>query len=225
MDAVSGFRLAQRVGALIMLLLVVWTMPALAKKGEVAGPASKAISFRTIEGSPLQVRVGEDHSFQIFNSDVPGVGQVYPSGTSSTADMGWFVRVDGALHAPDFRNHSGTATGDLGSYTAYTPQSLGNVSGSGTAANPYSLTVATALASTGLVATEQVTYVNGRNYFVKRLTLKNNGSSSKSVKLYLGADIYLAASDSGVPYRVAASGSIGGQNCATPATYSILFIP
>ena len=220
---VTGLRRAAVI--MVVILLGGVALPALAKKGEVTGPASKAVTFKTIAGSPLQIRVGEDHSFQIFNSEVPGVGQVYPSGTSSTADMGWFVRVDGALHAPDFRNHAGTATSGLGTYTAYTPQSLGNITGTGTAANPFALSVAAALGSTGLVATEQVTYVNGRNYFVKHLTVKNNSSSSKTLKVYLGADIYLAASDRGVPYRVAASGSIGGQNCTTPATYSILFIP
>ncbi|MCX7556158.1 pre-peptidase C-terminal domain-containing protein [Xanthomonadaceae bacterium JHOS43] len=211
--------------ALMWMTTVLLPAVALAEKGSRPAAGAKAVTFRTIEGSPLTVRIGEDHSFQIFNSAVPGYGQVFPTSASGTADMGWMIRAGSTLYTPDFSNHDGTATSSLGARTPYTPQSLGNISGSGTAGNPFSVSVSAALGSSGLVATEQVTYVNGRNYFVKRLTLKNNGSASQSVKIYLGADIYLAASDSGVPFRVAASGSIGGQNCTTPATYSILFIP
>ncbi|MFZ2235087.1 MAG: hypothetical protein WAV67_01800, partial [Dokdonella sp.] len=161
----------------------------------------------------------------VLNSAVPGVGQVYPSNSSGPADMGWLVRTTNTLYTPDFSAHGGTATSNLGTRTAYTPQTLSGVSGSGSSSSPYTVTVSGKLGSTGLVATEQVTYINGSNYFTKRFTLKNNSSSSQTIKVFLGADIYLAGSDSGVPYRIGTTGTTGGQNCANPATYSILFIP
>ncbi|MEO8460707.1 MAG: hypothetical protein ABI451_09275, partial [Dokdonella sp.] len=179
----------------------------------------------TIIGSPLKVIVGRDHSFQILNSAIPGIGQVYPSTSSGPGDMGWFVRMGSTLYSPDFSSHGGTATGNLGTRTPYTPQSLTGVTGSGSSSNPYAVSVGGALGSSGLVATEQVTYINGSNFFTKRFTLKNNSSTSQVVKIFLGADIYLAGSDSGVPFRIASSGITGGQNCTTPANYSILFIP
>jgi hypothetical protein len=43
--------------------------------------------------------------------------------------------------------------------------------------------------------------------------------------VFVGGDIYLADSDSGVAFREPNSGSPGGQDCSTPATYTILFIP
>ena len=59
---------------------------------------------RTITGSPLTIRVGSDYAFQIFNSSVPGVGQIYPSGSTGTANMGWFVQVGSASYTPNVNN-------------------------------------------------------------------------------------------------------------------------
>ena len=176
---------------------------------------------RTISGSPLQVHVGDDASFQIFNSAVPGQGQIYPTGATGTADMGIFVRRAGTLFAPDFANHQGTATGGLGTYTPWTPVSISAVSGAGTAASPFTVVVVNDAAATGLRMTMTVTYVNGENFFRKAMTFSS--ATAQTFDAFLGGDIYLAASDSGVPFTV--SGSVGGQDCATPPTYTILFIP
>ncbi len=179
-----------------------------------------------IMGNPLEIHVGDDASFQIFNSQIPGAGQIYPSGATDTADMGWFVRTTGTLYAPDFAEHpAGTATGSIGAYTAFTPVSLSGVTGGGTVASPFRVDVSGTLGASGLSANLQVLYVNGQNYFTKIFTLNNGSGAAQSVKIFLGADIYLASSDAGVPFLEPTSVSPGGQDCATPPTYTILLIP
>jgi hypothetical protein len=195
-----------------------------AKTATKAAGLTAAPVVTTIAGTPLEVHVGDDNSFQIFNSNVPGAGQVYPSSATGTADMGWFVRTADTLYAPNFAEHSGTATSNIGTYTAFTPGSLSAVAGSGSAADPFRVTVGSTLGASAIAATQQVQYVNGDNYFTKTLTLTNNGAA-QSVKIFLGADIYLANDDSGVPYLAAASTSPGGQDCGATPSYTILLIP
>ncbi|HEY0179659.1 MAG TPA: hypothetical protein VGC30_08505 [Dokdonella sp.] len=197
-----------------------------AKTAIVPTQVTAAPTVTVIDGDPLQVHVGSDNSFQIFNSQVPGSGQVYPTNATDTADMGWFVRTADTLYAPDFSEHpSGTATGGIGAYTAVTPGVLSGVSGSGSAADPFRVTVTSTLGASGITATQQVLYVNGQNYFTKVFTL-TNGGATQDLTIFLGADIYLAASDAGVPFLEPTSTSPGGQNCGKGAeTYTILLIP
>lgn len=178
-----------------------------------------------INGNPLQIHVGDDASFQVFNSQVPGSGQIFPTNATDTADMGWFVRTTTTLFAPNFGEHpSGSATAGIGTYTAFTPVSLSGVGGTGTAADPFQVTVVGTLTGSGLGFSLQVRYVNGDNFFTKIFTLTNQGAA-QTVNIYLGADIYLASSDAGVPFREPVSGSPGGQDCGTPPSYTILLIP
>ena len=198
-----------------------------AKNATLPAHVAAAPLVTVINGNPLQIHVGDDNSFQVFNSLVPGSGQIYPTDATDTADMGWFVRTaDNTLYAPNFGEHpSGTATGSIGSYIPFTPVSLSPVSGTGTSADPFRVTVNGTLGTSGLRANQQVLYVNGNNYFTKIFTLNNDGAT-QTVKIFMGADIYLAASDSGVPFLEPTSGSPGGQDClTTPPTYTILLIP
>ncbi|MEO7200660.1 MAG: hypothetical protein ABIY56_10655 [Dokdonella sp.] len=208
--------------------LMLCALPAFAAKAQHVDQVSGVLapSIATINGAPLRIVVGDEHSYQIFNSSIPGVGQMFPPGSAGTADMGWMVRVGSDLYAPDYAAHpSGSATGSLGIYTAFTPTGLSAVSGAGSAANPYRVTVTSALGGTGIVASEEVSYVDGQNYFEKQFTLTNNGAASQEVRIFLGGDIYLAGDDRGIPYLEAASSSPGGKDCGTPAEYFILFIP
>lgn len=208
-----------------MGLALLSSSSAAAKEATPPAHVTAAPVVTVINGSPLQVHIGDDSSFQVFNSQVPGSGQIYPTDATDTADMGWFVRSAGVLYAPNFAEHpSGTATGSIGTYTAFTPVSLSGVSGSGIASDPFRVTVNGTLGGSGLSATLQVQYVNGDNYFTKIFTLTNNGAA-QDVDIFLGADIYLASSDAGVPFQEPTSGSPGGQDCGSPPTYTILLIP
>lgn len=191
-------------------------------KGTIS-PIRGSVSQTNIVGNPLTINVADDNSFQVFTSQAPGAGQIYPN-NGNQADMGWFVRVGSALTAPAFSDHSaGTATGGLGAYTPFGARTVSAVSGNGSAATPFTVTVTGTAA--GMNATQVVTYVNGENFFRKTFTLNNPGSTPVTARVFLGSDIYLANSDSGTPFREPTSGSPGGQTCAgiTPV-YTILHI-
>lgn len=207
------------------LLAASYAAPVLSK--DVQRPSQvTAVPYTTISGSPLSIVIGAEHSFQVENSDIPGVGQIFPPTSTGPADMGWFVRDGATLYAPDFGNHeAGSATGGLGAFTPFTAQSQSAVSGDGSAANPFRVTTTTTLGSSGLTATDVVTYVNGDNYFIKQFSVINNSATAHDLRIFLAGDIYLAASDSGVPYFDATLSSPGGQDCASPASYFILLIP
>jgi hypothetical protein len=139
--------------------------------------------------------------------------------------MGVFVRIGTTLYAPNFGMHPcGSATGGLGASTAWTPVSLSSVTGSGTSADPFTVTVVGDAGATGLRLTMRVTYVNGDNFFRENFAFTSS-SATVNFNVYTGADIFLAASDSGVPFYDTTSGSPGGKDCGSPPTYTILFIP
>jgi len=215
----------------IPVLIAALAGPAAAEKaGHLPSRGGSEPAHATVAGSPLTILAGADHSFQILNAQVPGTGQIYPSQGTGLADMGWIVRAGGVLYGPDFQNHeAGTATGGLGTVTPYGAGSVSAVSGSGSDADPYVVVVDAPLAGSGLQSRQEVRYVNGRNYFSKRFTLTNTGAEPQSVSIYLGGDIYLAASDSGIPYLETASQSPGGRDCGGPrgssGGYYILYIP
>jgi len=175
----------------------------------------------TIEGDPLKINIAADGSFQVFNAAVPGRGQIFPTGCNY-GDMGIFADINGTLFAPAFGSHTcGTATGGLGTTTAWTPRSISNVQGAGEGPSPYTVTVS--LAGNGVSVVMTITYVNGDNFFRIRTSLSSTGN--RTVRLFLGADIYLASSDAGVFFFEPTLHAPGGVDCQVPATYHILLIP
>lgn len=210
------------------LLALLLATPLLAKD-HVPMPKSAlaAPTVRIINGTPLQINIGSDNSYQIFNSVVGGDGQFYPSGANQTADSGWFVRVGNTLYAPNFNEHpGGSATGSLGATVDFSETSLSAVAGAGTTASPFTVTVTTALGASGLTAVKTTSYVNGDSFYTERFRLVNGNAGPVPARIYLGSDIYLADSDAGVPYREPVSGSVGGRTCpAVPTEYTILHIP
>ena len=224
----GDFRVNKIMFALLSVFALALTLLASSSAGaKTATPPAHITAapvVTVINGDPLQIHVGDDNSFQVFNLQVPGSGQIFPTNATDTADMGWFVRTASTLYAPNFAEHpSGSATGSIGAYTAFTPVSLSGVSGSGSAADPYQVTVNGTLGSSGMSANQVVRYVNGDNFFTKIFTLSNQGAA-QDLQIFLGADIYLASSDAGVPFREPASGSPGGQDCGSPPSYTILLI-
>lgn len=218
--------LLSRLGTAALFALCLAASAQAGKPGTLAVTAPQAVpAITTIAGSPLTVRVGDDLSFQVLNANIPGVGQIYPSDSSDTADMGWIVHVGGVQYTPDFPDHEGSATSNLGAATPYATRSVSAVTGGGTVANPFQVSVNATLGSSGLRSTQVVRYVNGQNYFTKSLTLTNQGTSPQNAAVFLGADIYLAGADSGVPYRDAGAGIVGGQDCGATPSYYILLIP
>jgi hypothetical protein len=211
-----------RLLALLVALLLV--TPLMAKEGALQRTPQAPPTVRTIEGTPLRINVGSDNSYQIYNSDVGGAGQFYPTNATQTADSGWFVRVGSSLYSPNFSEHGVTATGGLGATIPFGETALSAVGGTGTAASPYTVSVVNALGASGLIATTANSYVNGTNYVTQRLRLVNTSSNTVDAKVFLGSDIYLGNSDNGIPFLEPTSRSPGGQTCSGPQ-YTILHIP
>ncbi|MFN2387497.1 MAG: hypothetical protein ABR576_14635 [Thermoanaerobaculia bacterium] len=202
-------------------------LPALGQKltTEPGGVAGATPTFQVITGNPLTVHVGSDGSFQVFNAAVPGQGQIYPGSCTTVADMGIFADFGGILYAPDFGNHTcGSATGSIGTYTPWTQVSLSAVTGTGTAADPFTVVIVLDAAATGVRLTATVTYINGENLFRIAKVFTSTAAAAVTMRVFEGADIFLAGSDSGIPFLAPASNSPGGQVCSGPS-YTILFIP
>ena len=184
---------------------------------------SAAPRIVTIQGDPLKINIGADSSFQVFNNAVPGSGQIFPT-SCQYGDMGVFADIGGTLYTPNFRAHTcGTATGSLGTTTPWAEQSISNVTGAGEGPSPFSVTVTNAASGTGVTMTNTITYVNGDNFF--RIRTSFSGPGNRVLKMFLGADIYLASSDAGVFFFEPTLHAPGGVDCQIPPTYHILLIP
>ena len=219
-------RLRYRSGLLIVVSLLL-ALPALAQKltTQPGGVGGAVPTFRIIAGNPLTVHVGSDGSFQVFNATVPGQGQIYPGGCTSVADMGIFADFGGILYAPNFTDHvCGSATGSIGAFTPWTQVSLSTISGTGTSADPFTVVIVLDAAATGIRLTATVTYINGENLFRIAKAFTSTAAASVTMRVFEGADIYLAGSDAGIPFVAPTSQSPGGQVCSGPS-YTILFIP
>ena len=177
----------------------------------------------TINGNPLKINIAADASFQVFNAAVPGNGQIFPT-SCNYGDMGVFADIGGTLFAPAFRTHTcGTATGGLGTTTAWHTVAISQVQGAGEGPSPYTVGVTVTAPGTGVSMVMTVTYVNGDNFF--RIRKQFTSAGNRVMKVFLGADIYLASSDAGVFFFEPTLHAPGGVDCQIPPTYHILLIP
>jgi hypothetical protein len=152
-----------------------------------------------------EIFAGVDGATQIsYVTDVDY--QVYPPATIP-ADYGTFVVVGGVLYAPDFDDHGVSATSSLGTYTVLTQVSQSAVSGSGTTADPYSITTVLDVGTTGLRITQVDRYVVGEERYRTDVTLANSTGSPVSGILYRAMDCYLAGDDNS--YGMQSGTSVG----------------
>jgi uncharacterized protein (DUF2141 family) len=185
---------------------------------------TSAPTIQTIVGTPLTIIIGNDTSFQVINSSFPGNGQIYPGDcTADVADAGIFTVIGATLYSPDFDLHTcGTATFGIGTYAPWTPVSMSAVSGIGTAATPYRVTVVADAGATGVRLTAVYTYVDSDSVF--RIAKTFSATSATTMNVYLGADIYLAGSDYGIPFLEPTASSPGGKDCLNTG-YTELLVP
>jgi hypothetical protein len=182
--------------------------------------ANAAPATVTITGSPLTIVIGDETSMETYNSTVPGGGQYYPTdcGPGETADSGVFASTGGVVYGPDFDAHPcGSASN---SYTPWTKVSLSPVTGTGTSGSPFTVVIVVDAGATGLRLTETITYVNGSSAATIALAFSNGGNAAVAWDTFIGADLYLASSDSGTPALV--NGAAAGKDCQFQ-NYTILF--
>jgi uncharacterized repeat protein (TIGR01451 family) len=193
--------LARRVLAPLFVLAAAFggsTVSAQAQKGVVSTvPAELQTAYQTITSSgPLnQIDLGVDIAAQIGHVG-DASGNVYPPGTRP-GDYGTFLVVGGALYAPDMAGHGGTASGSIGTYTAFTPISQTAIGGGGTSGSPYTVTTTVGVGTTGLTITQVDSYVVGQETYRTDVTVSNGTGAAISAILYRAMDCYLGGSDSG----------------------------
>jgi hypothetical protein len=186
----------------------------------------------TITGSPLTVVIGGDTSMQVYNSNVPGLGQFYPPDCSAgeTADSGVFLGFAPNIIGPDFGNHPcGSAAN---TYIPWTPVSLSPVTGTGTSSDPFTVVIVADAAVLQVRLTETVTYVNGSPGANISLSLATAPPPSVpeaptgggTWNAFLGGDLFLADNDQG--FGAQQGNQIGGRgadNNCLQLQYTILF--
>jgi len=148
-------------------------------------------------GPLTHVWVGNDLSCQVQHIADPTDYEFYPS-FAIPGDAGTFLAMDGVLYAPDFSAHDNTATDNTFPNIPFTPVSQTLVSGSGAAADPYTVVTTVGVGATGLSIEETDTYVAGKEYYTTQIKITNNGTAdpAKGV-LYRAADAFLGGFDTG----------------------------
>ena len=109
---------------------------------------------------------------------------------------GTFVAVGDHIYGPQSIPAGEDLTSTAG-YLAFTPVSQSPVTGSGTAASPFTVTTVVSLGETGLTLTEVDTYVVGQESYRTEIKLSQTGGEARSVRVYRGGDCYLQNSDFG----------------------------
>ncbi|HEY1252986.1 MAG TPA: hypothetical protein VGH97_17525 [Thermoanaerobaculia bacterium] len=210
--------------ALVVLAVLGLAAPAFAQKFRTSPRhvTNAAPATVTIAGSPLTIVIGDETSMETYNTTVPGgTGQYFPEDCSpgETADAGVFAKINGFVYGPDFGQHPcGSATGSFP--TPWTKVSLSPVTGSGSSGDPFTVTVVVTAGATGLRLTETVTYVNGSKAATIALAFSNTTDVALTWDTFIGADLFLADSDEGVPALV--GGAAAGKDCQFQ-NYTILF--
>jgi hypothetical protein len=179
-----------RIAALVSVLGLGLAVPAAAS----AAPAFQNIGS---SGGPLtKVDVATDLSCQVEHSGDSTL-ELYPP-AAEPGDCGTFLlqKSTDTLYAPDFNNHDGTATGSLGSTTAFAGVSQSGVTGGGSSGDPRKV-VTKANAGTDFTITETDTYVDGSESYHSEVTVHNNSGTAQDVILYRAGDCFLQDSDDG----------------------------
>jgi hypothetical protein len=156
--------------------------------------------FEDIHSSgPLSdIWISQDLSCQVAHAG-NGIGEFYPGG-AGPADCGTFLSLvrnskSPVLYSPQFEdNAGGSAAHDLGRPFARVSQTF---SGSGTSANPYTVTTAVKADDGGVTLTEVDSYVVGDDFYSTTVTLRNTGHASFSGVLYHAGDCLLRGFDTG----------------------------
>ena len=146
-----------------------------------------------ISDSPLVIETNA-----ALNTSVTHTGQAQVFGGNA---FGTFVAVNNGsaswpLFGPASVPAGGNATISSG-YAAVTPVSQTGPSGSGGAADPYTITTVANAGSSGIQITQRDSLVSGNEFYRTDVTLTNSGTAPTEVIVYRAMDCYLGANDAG----------------------------
>ncbi len=170
-------RLASAIMAALLVMMVGSSPPAAIAESKEDGIVAPAQAGQTINGAPLTIRVLDSLAMAV-NYD--GRGQFYADTAGGT-----FVQVDNAVYGSD-----PPASGDF-TPIPFTPVSNSPVTGSGTAADPFRIVTEVDAGTSGVRISQVTTYVNGERRYRVDITVRNTSSSSRNVRIFHGADLYL----------------------------------
>jgi hypothetical protein len=181
-----------------------WCLMAASNAQPIVDPAKRAATHTPAvtpfvdiaSAGPLtHVWLGNELSCQAQHVADGTTHEFYPPGTIP-GDCGTFIAMGGTLYAPDFTNHGGTATGNLGTYVVFTPISQTPVTGTGTAADPFRVVTVADVAATGLRIQQTDSYIIGDESYRTDIMITNSGTAASGI-LFRAADAYLQGSDTG----------------------------
>ena len=197
-----------------MKALKVATLAALALA--LTAPAALAVTpFQDegVEAGPLtHVAVGNELSCNVQHSGDTAL-EFFPS-SATPGDCGTFLVAGGALYAPDFAGHPGSAASGIGDRTPFTPVSQSAVTGAGSAGDPRKIVTVVIAGPTGLELTQTDTYVAGEESYRTDVAIKNTTGTAQSVILYRAGDCYLQNTDAGFGFTQPDINAVG---CAANA--------
>jgi hypothetical protein len=196
-----------------------------------AGAVPSDTVAKQIAGIPLSVYVGprgQCQSSYTVNGQVegnfyPGGGNEFLAPFSPVGDCGFFLAFpEGAGQPTNLVSKtfgfSGTAGPSMSN--VYTPVSQSDVSGDGSAANPFLQTTVFKVVDSGAKEdaqiTETTTYVNGAPQFSSKYDVKNTSGSPLFFRAMYAGDLYVNGDDHGVGVLLGGPPRfIGGQNASS----------
>lgn len=210
-------RQSRSIGA---LLGVMATLLALGLAPTVAGAEVEpsAVSF---PGGPLTVSVGSQGQCQ--SSYASSGNNYFPEG-GNLGDCGFFLAFPktGSGQPEALKEQTFGFFGIAGPHpsSSYTPVSQSPVTGSGTAADPYTQTTIFKVVDSGskedALITETTTYVNGQPQFASTYNVKNVTAAKIYFRAIYAGDLYVNGNDYGTGVFLGGPPRfIGGQNTAS----------
>lgn len=134
------------------------------------------LSITSSTGPLTAIHLGDEASVQVAHLTDGASHEFYPPSTIP-GDSGTFLVVDDTLFAPNFAQHDGSATGSIGTYTAFTPVSQAVSMGVGTPQSPFRIETVVDAGTTGVRVTHVDRYVVGEESYRTDITLVNTGRS------------------------------------------------
>jgi hypothetical protein len=209
-------RTAGLVGAVVVLVLI------------AAPAASAATPSQDIHSSgPLSdIWIGNELSCQVAHTG-NSASEFFPA-NAGVGDCGTFVSANGTLYGPDFANHPASATSFGASETPFNPSGSQSFTGSGTTADPYTVTTVVTMSGVSATSVTEVDrYIVGTDFYSTDLTVNDFDGPNVTGTVFHAGDCFLRSFDTGFgaldPSHNSAACTINPNN--SPASALEEFVP